>query len=102
MAVVAKATAKQQDQNDQQYQHFRFSSFSAAARRLLLEYLLDLANFILNLAANLFCGSFSFEVRVLRDLADFFLDLAFGLVQLSFEFIFCTWFHGFLSLLVCL
>jgi len=95
MAVVAKSAAKEQDQNDKQYQHFRFS-FSE--RPLLLEYLLDLADFILNLAADLFARTFSLKIRVIRYLASLLLDFAFRLVELSLDFIFCAFFHGVLLL----
>jgi len=97
MAVVAEAASKEQYQNDKQYQHFRFS-FSELL--LLLEYLFDLADLVLNLAGDLFAGTFSLEIRVIRHLAGFLLDIAFGLVELPLDFIFCAYFHGVLSPLV--
>src|ERR1700688_4184003 len=53
-------------------------SFSRLPWQLLLEYLLNLADFILNLAANFFGRSFSLKIRIVGHLAGFLLDLAFG------------------------
>jgi hypothetical protein len=97
MAVIPEATAKEQYQNDKQYQHFGFS-FSEPP--LLLEHLLDLTDLILNLARDFFVRTFGFQVRVVRHLAGLLLDLAFGFVEFSLDLILCAFFHGVLSPLV--
>jgi hypothetical protein len=63
---------------------------------LFLEYLFNLANLFLHLAADLFILAFSRHVGVVRGSPDFFFSGAFGFVKLAFDLIGCARFHVFL------
>jgi hypothetical protein len=61
---------------------------------LLLEYLFDLAYFLLDLAAQFFVLSFGRQARVVCHLSRFFFDVAFDFVKLACDLIFCAGFHA--------
>jgi hypothetical protein len=60
---------------------------------LLLEYLFNLADFLLDFAAEFFVLAFGFQVGVVRDLSGFLFDVAFQFMKLAFDLIFRARFH---------
>ncbi len=69
-----------------------------AARRstpaLLFENFLDVAEFLLYLASQVFPAAFRFEVRIVSDLADFFFRSALRFVYGALNLIFRTFVNG--------
>src|ERR1017187_8151488 len=62
---------------------------------LLLEHLLDLTDFFLDLAGLVLGLAFSLQVRVVRDLADLFFDFAFHFMKGALDLILGTRSHRF-------
>jgi hypothetical protein len=65
---------------------------------LFLENLFDIPDLFLDLAGDLFVGAFGFEVRVIGGVANFFLYGSLRVMNRSFDFIFRTVFHFFVTL----
>jgi hypothetical protein len=65
----------------------------AIIAKLFLKDLLDIADLLLDLAADLLILAFSFEVRVIGGMADLFLDRTLRVVNGASNFIFCAVFH---------
>src|SRR5258708_28569681 len=62
---------------------------------LLLKHLFDLADFLLDLAGEVFVLAFGRQVGVARQLSRFLFDFAFHLMKLASNLILCARFHAF-------
>jgi hypothetical protein len=73
----------------------KWSYVHCAANRfiLLLEYLFNLADFLLDFAGEFFVLAFGFQVGVVRDLSGGLFDAAFQFMKLALDLIFLTRFH---------
>jgi hypothetical protein len=60
---------------------------------LLLEYLFNLADYLLDFASEFFGLAFGFQVGVVRDLSGFLFNVAFQFMTLAFDLILSAWFH---------
>src|ERR1017187_26794 len=60
---------------------------------LLLEHLFNLADFLLDLAGELFVLAFGLQLGVVRDLSRFLFGFAFHFMDVSFDLILCARFH---------
>jgi hypothetical protein len=60
---------------------------------LLLEYLFNLADFLLDFAGDFFVLAFGFQVGVVRDLSGCLFDVAFQFMKLALDLIFLAQFH---------
>jgi hypothetical protein len=85
MAVVPPTATQNQQQDDDQYQH--------ADSPLLVEQLFNLADFLLDLACELFDLAFGLQVGIVRYLACFLFDCAFHFMKLASNLILRARFH---------
>src|SRR5450432_4670219 len=60
---------------------------------LFFQDLFNLADFLLELACELFTLTFRLQARIVGDLADLLFHFSFSLVKLAFQFVLRTWFH---------
>jgi hypothetical protein len=75
----------------------KWSYARCAANRflLLLEYLFNLADLLLDFAGEFFVLAFGFQVGVVRDLSGGLFDAAFQFMKLALDLIFVARFHRF-------
>jgi hypothetical protein len=97
VTVIAPASAKNQQQDDDEYDHC-VSTFLLGFllfRALLLKYLFNLTDLLPDSPADFLSLTFGRQIGVVRDLARFLFHCAFHFVKRARRLVRCALFHGF-------